>query len=480
MATRLIEDERILPLNDVEPHPEGDRVVYWMQQSQRAEDNPALEHAVRRANELGLPLLVGFGLMDGYPEANLRHYRFMLEGLVEVRSSLERRGIPFVVLHGDPPDVALELAHRAALLVCDRGYLRHQKEWREGVAEEARCRVEQVEGDVVVPVETVSDKREYAARTIRPRIHRHLDRFLVELRTTPLAADSLPLADELADDGRAIDLSGGADLDAVLERLDIDRTVPAVSDFFEGGTTRAKRRLRDFVESRLKRYDENRSHPRTDDTSHLGPYLHFGQISPVWAAVQVAGSRHGSREDREAFVEELVVRRELSVNFVHFEPDYDRFSMLPEWARTTLEEHAEDEREHVYTRAELEAAETHDPYWNAAQREMRWTGYMHNHMRMYWGKRILAWTETPEYAYRTALHLNNRYFLDGRDCSSYANVGWLFGLHDRAWGERDVFGKVRVMTSGGLERKTDIGAYVEKVNGLVQRAKRAGAAVGDG
>jgi deoxyribodipyrimidine photo-lyase len=475
VPTQLIQDERVRVLRDVPPRPDGDFVLYWMQQSQRAEANPALEHAVRWANQLDLGLVVAFGLMDGYPEANLRHYRFMLEGLAETADSLARRGIPLVVRHGHPAEVALEVGHRAALVVCDRGYLRHQKEWRGGVAVEAGCRVEEVEGDVVVPVETVSGKREWAARTLRPRIHRHLDRFLVELRPTPLGKDSLGLAGGSAGPGgggrdgtlEGLDLS---DLDGVLDRLDLDRSVPPVTDFFRGGTSEAKRRHRGFVEERLSRYDRNRNQPHHDDTSGLSPYLHFGQVSPVWVAMEVIGSGQGSAEDRDGFVEELVVRRELAANFVNFEPEYDAYSSLPDWARKTLAEHRDDEREHVYGRDELEAAATHDPYWNAAQLEMVHTGYMHNHMRMYWGKQILAWSPSPEEAFRTALHLNNKYFLDGRDPSSYTGVGWLFGLHDRAWNERDVFGKVRIMTRSGLVRKTDPDAYVEKVEGLVLQA----------
>jgi deoxyribodipyrimidine photo-lyase len=476
VPTQIVQEERVRVLRDVPPRDDGDYVLYWMQQSQRAEDNPALEHAVRWANQLGVRLAVCFGLMDGYPGANARHYRFMLEGLAETARSLARRGIPLILRHGDPADVALELAQEAALLVCDRGYLRHQREWREGVSAEARCRVEEVEADVVVPLEVVSDKREYAARTIRPRIHRHLDRYLVELRTTPLERGSMDLGRDGADAVGGLDPSDPVGL---LRRLDLDRSVPPVTEFFRGGTSEGKRRVRRFVEARLKRYDENRNQPQTDDTSGLSPYLHFGQVSPVWAAMEVGGSRHGSKEDRDAFVEELVVRRELAANYCRYEPAYDDYSALPEWARKTLGEHRDDEREHVYTRGRLERAETHDPWWNAAQREMRYTGYMHNHMRMYWGKRILAWTSSPEEAYRTALHLNDRYFLDGRDCSSYANVGWLFGLHDRAWGERDVFGKVRVMTSGGLERKTDPDAYVAKVDRLVERAQAAGVVFGE-
>jgi len=471
VPTRLIEDERIRVLKDT-PAGEGGYVLYWMQQSQRAEDNPALEHAVRRANELGVPVLVGFGVMDGYPEVNLRHYRFMLEGLEEVAGALARRDIPFVLAHGDPDDVAVELAAGAALVVCDRGYLRHQKAWRRSVVRRVSCRVEQVEADVVVPLELYTDKRQYAARTIRPRIHRHLDDFLVELRTTPLDADAGGL--DAAAVGAELAELDPSDPSGTLARLDIDRSVPAVSCFFQGGTTRAKTRLRRLLDDGMDVYDDHRNQPHTDDTSHLSPYLHFGQVSPVWATGAVRTSGAGTTEARESFVEELVVRRELAMNFVHFEPEYDEYGMLPGWAKETLDDHRDDDREHVYSLEELECARTHDDWWNAAQREMRYTGYMHNYMRMYWGKQILAWSPTPEEAYRRTLHLNNKYFLDGRDPASFANVGWLFGLHDRAWQERDVFGKVRILTPGGLRRKTDPDAYVDKVDRLVARAREHG------
>jgi deoxyribodipyrimidine photo-lyase len=186
----------------------------------------------------------------------------------------------------------------------------------------------------------------------------------------------------------------------------------------------------------------------------------------VWLALRVREAVAESNENRDAFIEELVVRRELAINFCEFEPDYDSYTCLPEWAKTTLAEHRDDNRPYRYTRAQLEAAETHDPYWNAAMREMVHTGYMHNYMRMYWGKKILEWTNKPEYAFRTALYLNNKYLLDGRDPNSYAGVAWVFGNHDRGWREREVFGKVRYMNAAGLERKCDIEAYVEKVQAL--------------
>jgi deoxyribodipyrimidine photo-lyase len=194
----------------------------------------------------------------------------------------------------------------------------------------------------------------------------------------------------------------------------------------------------------------------------MSKYLHFGQISPIWLAL--TARRAKTKEDNiEAFVEELVVRRELSMNFVLYTPDYDSYSNLPDWAKKTLEEHRDDEREHTYTRKQLESAETHDEYWNAAMKEMVHTGYMHNYMRMYWGKKFLEWSNTPEHAYRTTLYLNNKYFLDGRDPNSFANVAWIFGQHDRGWTEREVYGKVRYMSASGLERKTKPDQYIEKV-----------------
>lgn len=438
--------------------------MYWMQQSQRAEHNPALEHAAQRANQFGIPLLVCFGLMDDYPEANVRHYRFMLEGLAETANVLERRNIRFALRRGAPDAVAIELAEKAVVIVCDRGYLRHQKTWRRNVANRAVCRVEQVEGDVVVPVNTASDRREHAARTLRPKLHRHLKDYLVDLNTTAVENDAGKLR---------INGEDPSDPDALLARLALDRSVAPV-DSFRGGTNEAKRVFRRFLDEHFSSYEEHRNQPQTNDVSHMSKYLHFGQISPVWLALQANAAAPAPNNNRDAFLEELIVRRELAINFCEFEPDYDKYACLPEWAKTTLVEHRDDPRPYHYTRSELEAAQTHDPYWNAAMKEMVHTGYMHNHMRMYWGKKILEWTNTPEYAFRTALYLNNKYLLDGRDPNSFAGVAWVFGNHDRGWTERKVFGKVRYMNAAGLERKCNIDAYVEKVEALTTPSSSTG------
>ncbi|MGI9047968.1 MAG: deoxyribodipyrimidine photo-lyase [Rubrobacteraceae bacterium] len=452
MATREVQPERIRRLNEKDVR-EGEYVLYWMQSSQRAQYNHALEHAIQRANDLDQRLLVVFGLTDGYPEANLRHYTFILEGLKDAQDALKERGIKMVVRRGSPDEVALDAGKGASLIVTDRGYMRPQRRWREKVASEAGCFVEQVESDVVVPVELASGKRETAARTLRPRIHEHLEDFLVELSPTPVEKQSV----NMGEDG--IDLD---DIVAVLEDMDLDRSVEPLSHLYRGGSTEARRILDSFLENNFGTYVKNRNQPQTDDVSHMSKYLHFGHVSPVQLALAIRDSG-AQREDVDSYLEEVIVRRELSMNFVYYTPDYDSYSSLPDWAKKTLEEHKEDGREYSYSREQLENAGTHDPYWNAAMNEMRYTGYMHNYMRMYWGKKILEWSNTPEYAYRTTLYLNNKYFLDGRDPNSYANVSWVFGQHDRGWKEREVYGKVRYMSSGGLERKAKPEQYVEKV-----------------
>jgi deoxyribodipyrimidine photo-lyase len=445
----MIDPTRLRVLNDHPPREAGKYVLYWMQASQRTRLNHALEYAIDRANALELPVVVGFGLMDDYPEANARHYAFMLEGLADVGRALARRAIGFVVRHGSPARVALELARDAALVVCDRGYLRHQKQWRDEVADDARCEVIEVESDVVVPVEVASAKQEFAARTLRPKITCHLADYLkpvtsarVRVKTVAKAQATMKLAS-----------------------LRLDRSV-APSTRFAGGEVAARKLLKEFVATRLSGYATKRNEPSLQHTSTLAAYLHFGHISPLEIALAV-GASGAPKVDRDAYLEELIVRRELSINFAHFNPQYDRYEGLPEWSRKTLAEHRRDPRVHIYSREHLERAQTNDRYWNAAQLEMVRTGYMHNYMRMYWGKRIIEWKRTPQEAYADALYLNNKYFLCGRDPNAWANVGWLFGLHDRPWGPaRPVFGLVRYMNAAGLERKFDMEAYVKFVESL--------------
>lgn len=449
----MIQDSRIKPLN-LHPAHNGEYVLYWMQSSQRAYSNHALEYAVQRANELGQPVLVGFGLTDSFPEANLRHYSFMLEGLRETAQRLSRRGIALVLRIGSPPEVALELASKASLVVCDRGYLRIQRAWREQFVRNINCETVQVESDAVVPVETASGKEEIGARTLRPKIKRILYEYLTPVRQERLRQPSLNL-DIFSE---SLDQPS-----ALLSRLCLDCCVKP-SPVLKGGISQARKSLREFIRRKLQHYAENRSDPSLGIVSNMSPYLHFGQISPIEIASEIVNASDSPAAARDAYLEELIIRRELGMNLVFYNPRYDQYDGLPAWARITLAEHASDPRPYRYDLDRLEHAHTHDPYWNAAQQQMLLTGTMHNYMRMYWGKKILEWTADPEEAFQRTLYLNNKYQLDGRDPNSFAGVAWCFGTHDRAWFERPVFGKIRYMNDAGLKRKFNIDDYVRQID----------------
>jgi deoxyribodipyrimidine photo-lyase len=299
-------------------------------------------------------------------------------------------------------------------------------------------------------VETVSTKEEYAAATIRRKIHKRLDDFLTPVRKTTVKNHSL----HLKFNQFSID-----DIEKAVQRLNIDHGVTRVNEY-HGGTINAKKLLSKFIRNKLDSFAGNRNDPSKAILSSMSPYLHFGQISALYIARRVNASRS---KGIEAYLEELIVRRELSMNYVFYNPSYDRFKGLPGWAQKTLKQHANDRRQYTYTLKELENATTHDRYWNAAQKEMARTGKMHGYMRMYWGKKIIEWTRTPEKAYRTALYLNNKYELDGRDPNGFTGVAWCFGKHDRPWPERKIFGKVRYMTADGLKRKFKIDKYVARI-----------------
>ncbi len=428
----------------------GTHVLYWMQQAQRAEFNHALEYAIEQANALRLPVVVGFSLAS-FPEANRRHYLFMLEGLRETQKRLAARGIGFCIRQGPPEEVVPGLAQGSALLVGDIGYLRVQRQWREAVAKRVACPFVCVESDVIVPVAEVSDHAEFAARTIRPKIHRRLPEFLKPLKSRAVAIPSVDLAKP------SLPLDDPA---ALCRTLGVDHGV-AAADRLAGGFTAANKLLGRFIDHRLAAYAEESDDPVLDGCSHMSAYLHFGQISPLDIALRVHKS-DAPRVAIDTYLEQLVVRRELGMNACRFNPGYDRYDALPAWALQSLEKHRKDKREFLYARGQWEAGATHDPCWNAAQAEMVRSGQMHNYMRMYWGKKILEWSRTPEEAFDTILYLNNKYELDGRDPNGFAGVAWCFGRHDRPWTERPVFGTIRYMNANGLHRKFDIQAYIDR------------------
>jgi deoxyribodipyrimidine photo-lyase len=426
-------------------------VVYWMSREQRARDNWALLTAQHLARERRVPLLVAFALAPRFLGATLRQYAFMLAGLAEAARELEDYRIPFHLVRGEPGKAIPKWlrSHEAGLLVTDFDPLRLKREWKETVAQDLDIPLIEVDAHNLVPCWLASPKQEWAAYSFRPKVHRALEEFLTPFPA--LAKHPFPAGER----GTGLDVPG------LLDSLPLDRTVPPVT-WLNPGEQAAGEQLRQFLAERLPRYDRERNDPTQDGQSDLSPYLHFGHLAPQRVALEVQKSR-APAADKAAFLEELIVRRELSDNFCYYNRDYHRFQGFPDWARKTLDEHRADEREYLYSLAEFEAARTHDPLWNAAQLEMVQRGKMHGYLRMYWAKKILEWTATPEEAQEVAIYLNDRYELDGRDPNGYVGIAWsLGGVHDRAWGERRIFGKIRYMSSRGAAGKFDVKAYIEK------------------
>jgi deoxyribodipyrimidine photo-lyase len=431
------------------PDADGLSVVYWMQRAQRAADNPALDAAIEIGNRLGKPVVAFFGLHPFVERANLRHYHFLAEGLAAIEEGLRRRGVAFALRpHPDHRIAAFAEEVRAAIVIGDENPLRQQESWRARAASALRVPLWTVDADVIVPSKLL-EKEHYAARTIRPRILARLEEFLAPARETAAHAPW---------PRRRLPMSQPATID-VLRGLPVDRSAGPVSGF-PGGTAEGRRRLRRLLRTRLAAYAEERSHPESAGTSELSPYLHFGHIGPREVARAVRDSG-GAPETVAAFLDQLVIRRELAVNFVRFNESYDRLAGCERWARETLARHRRDPRRYRYSAAALEAGDTHDPLWNAGQRQMRERGWMHGYVRMYWAKKILEWSPSAERAFGVAIALNDRYQLDGRDPNGYANIAWaLGGKHDRPWPERAVFGTIRSMTFESTSRKFDAARYI--------------------
>ncbi len=425
-------------------------VIYWMSRDQRVGDNWALFYARELAQKHDSYLAVAFCLAPQFLGATGRQYSFLLQGLREVEKNLHALNIPFYLLLGDPskeiPHLLTEIG--AGALVCDFSPLRQSREWKAAVASETEIPFYEVDAHNIIPCWHASPKQEWAAYSFRPKVNRLLFVFL----------DEFPALQERTQMNSPTGFGTiESDWAAAERSLRADKVPQA--NWIVPGEGAAAKILGNFLENKLNGYERDRNDPNIDGQSGLSPYLHFGQISTQRVALEVLRSR----KDAGAFLEELIVRRELSENYCYYNQHYDDTRGFAAWGILSLGEHEKDRREYLYTLSELETARTHDDLWNAAQQEMLRTGKMHGYMRMYWAKKILEWTASPAAAQSAAIYLNDRYELDGRDPNGYAGIAWsLGGLHDRAWKERAIFGKVRYMNYNGAKSKFNVQAYIDR------------------
>lgn len=451
---RLAGNDRVTVRRDGAPATAGKTVVYWMQRAERGVDNPALDCAVHVGNALGLPVVVYFAGVSNFPHANLRHYVFLNEGLRDVEADLQRRNVSFV-LRNAPREEHLRFFRdaEAAIVIGDENPMRVPEGWRRNVAEKIDVPFWTVDADVIVPMKRF-EKAQYAAYTIRGRLWRMLPEY-IEAYENPSALHAWERPAGFVADDVHDDMTKGW--------KDLDRSVGKVPEL-TGGAHAAVARLKLFVETMLPGYAHLRNHPEVDGTSVLSPYLHYGHVSSlrILLAIEEAVRKDGRlRESADSFLDEMVTWRELCINWVKYDPNYDNPECAEPWARKTVEAHADDVREQMYTPEQMERAETYDTLWNAAQRQMVRRGWMHNFMRMYWAKKVLEWSPDNATAQRTLIYLNDKYFLDGRDPGGYAGIAWaIWGKFDRPWGERKVFGKIRYMSGASTGKKFNAKQYI--------------------
>ncbi len=428
-----------------EGHDDNRPVLYWMSREQRVSHSWPVLYAQSLALNKKSPLYVVFCLVPDFLHAPSRAYLFMLKGLMEVEKTLLKKNIPFYLLSGKPEEEIPDFIRNfnTGTLVTDFDPLRIKKDWKKSVLCRINIPVYEVDGRNIVPCWIASGKREFGAYTIRPKIYKLLPEFL----------DEFPELEKHPFPGSMIE----NDWPVIMKNF-----YGPFRESDRSGEKEAHKLFNNFLTEKLSRYSEDRNDPTEDGLSNMSPYLHFGQISSQKMALDVYRIASDLKSSG-SFLEELIVRRELSDNFCFYTEHYDSFDSFPEWARKTLNEHRHDRRDYIYSREEFESGNTHDELWNAAQREMVEKGKMHGYMRMYWAKKILEWTASPEEALETAIYLNDKYELDGRDANGYTGIAWAIGgLHDRAWGERDVFGKVRYMSYNGCKSKFNVKAYINK------------------
>ncbi len=457
-------NDRVRQLNSAGLRPRAGYVLYWSQMNRRAASNQALSFAVELANQLDLPVICYEGLTCSYPYASDRFHRFILEGVAETEKRLAARGIGYTFhlrrRRTDPNDALYRLAGRAAAVVTDDYPTFVAARHNASVAPKLEVSFYAVDASCIVPM-ACFEKREYAAYTIRPKIHKLLPQYLkpspdMEVRN-PFRGGKNKLHTRVT----------AKNIDKLIAACEIDHTVrPALG--IEGGRLAAEKQLARFLEGGLRRYARERNEPSAHATSGLSPYLHFGQIGSLEVALAAQSYAREHRLIAGEFLEELIVRRELAFNFARFAPRVDSLDVLPDWARDTIARHRRDRRNPLYTAEQFERAETHDALWNATQTELLLRGTIHGYYRMYWGKKVIEWSASCEEALHTMIYLHDRYALDGRDPNTYTNILWCFGLHDRPWPERPIFGTLRSMSLDGMRRKTDVDTYIGEVSDLIR------------
>lgn len=450
---------RLFPYNNKPVNENGTCVLYWMQSAGRWNDNHALFAALHTAHELNLPLHIISIIDPKHPDANDRSWHILLSGWKEFFERAKKNEIPFYTFLGDPKkDFTKYISEfNPAIVITDQGYAPRTRAWKLYIAKKIPVPVHAYDTNLVIPVHSASDKQEWAAHTIRKKIHANIPEYLVPLPRYPKLKKtekqkSVPFS--------TIDWKKS--IDTLVQEISLNHAIAPVREYVPGETA-AKKRLKSFIKNELTGYADLRNQVGLNHTSHMSAYLHFGHISSLRIALEVSQS-NAPQQDIDAYLEELIVRREVAHNYVWYNPKFNSVDGFPDWAKKSLAKHKKDKREYIYSYKQLEQAQTHDEYWNAAQREMTKIGYMHGYMRMYWAKKILEWTSNPEAALRYATKLNDTYQLDGRDPNGWTGIAWAIGgIHDRAWTERPVFGTIRYMNAAGLKRKMkDMQIYLDK------------------
>lgn len=431
-------------------------IAYWMSRDQRVSDNWALMFTLELAIKYNQPPVVVFCLVNDFLEATEKQYNFMLRGLNEVDNRLKEKNISFFILQGSPEKEIPEFIERYNIgtLVSDFDPLKIKRKWKKNLAKKINIPFYEVDAHNIVPCWIASGKQEYGAYTIRPKISRllpeYLDRFSIIKINKIKWKGPEPVINwsKITEDSRYVN-----------KNFKANKIIP--------GESEAKKVLKRFIDNKLNTYNDYRNDPTEDNLSCLSPYIHFGHISAQRIALGIIDSAV-SEEKKDSFLDELIIRRELSDNYCFYNSNYDSFGGFPEWAQKTLNNHRLDRRDYIYSVEEFEEARTHDRLWNAAQLEVVVKGKMHSYMRMYWAKKILEWSESPEEAQDIAIYLNNKYELDGRDPNGYTGIAWCIGgVHDRAWKERSIFGKIRYMSYEGSKSKFDVNLYIKSIHDIL-------------